>query len=80
MFQLIIRLGSRSRSGRRSVLRILAIETSGAAGGVAALDDGNVLAELTLDTATRSAQSLAPGLAASCARSVGSHARWTYWR
>lgn len=44
-------------------MRILAIETSGTAGSVAALNDGNILAELMLDSASRSAQSLAPGLA-----------------
>jgi tRNA threonylcarbamoyladenosine biosynthesis protein TsaB len=45
-------------------LRILAIETSGTAGSLAALHDDNLLAELMLDTASRSARSLAPGIAA----------------
>lgn len=44
-------------------MRILAIESSGTAGSVAALDDGNILAELILDSSVRSARSLAPGLA-----------------
>jgi tRNA threonylcarbamoyladenosine biosynthesis protein TsaB len=44
-------------------LRILAIETSSAAGSVAALSDGNRLAELRLNPSQRGAQSLAPALA-----------------
>jgi len=44
-------------------LRILAIETNGACGSVAALADCNVLAELRLNPAQRGAQALAPGLA-----------------
>jgi tRNA threonylcarbamoyladenosine biosynthesis protein TsaB len=44
-------------------LRILAIETSGAEGGVAALDDQELLLELPLNPAQRGAQSLAPALA-----------------
>ena len=43
-------------------MRILALETSGVAGSVAALDDDNLLAELELDPRARSAQSLAPAL------------------
>jgi len=43
-------------------LRILALETTEAIGGVAACDDDNLLLELKLDTNMRSAQSLAPGL------------------
>ena len=44
-------------------MRILAIETSGAHGSVAALADCNVLAELQLNPAQRGAQALAPALA-----------------
>jgi tRNA threonylcarbamoyladenosine biosynthesis protein TsaB len=43
-------------------LRILALETTEAIGSVAAANDGHVLAELRLNPAQRSAQSLAPGL------------------
>lgn len=49
-------------------MRILAIETSGTAGSLAALEDGNVLAEFMLDSAVRSAQSLAPGLSEALSR------------
>jgi tRNA threonylcarbamoyladenosine biosynthesis protein TsaB len=44
-------------------MRILALETVAAAGSVALLDDERIVAELELDTARRSAQSLAPGIA-----------------
>lgn len=44
-------------------MRILAIETVGAAGSVALLDDDRVVEELELDTVRRSAQTLAPGIA-----------------
>lgn len=43
-------------------MRILALETSGVAGSVAALDDDNLLVELELNPRQRSAQSLAPAL------------------
>ncbi len=43
-------------------MRILALETTEKLGTVAALDDANLLAELTLDRLQRSAQSLAPGI------------------
>jgi len=43
-------------------MRILAMETSDKTGAVAAIDDGNVLAELTLEQTQRSAQSLAPAM------------------
>jgi tRNA threonylcarbamoyladenosine biosynthesis protein TsaB len=43
-------------------LRILAVETSGLAGSVAAMQDGTLLAELPLNPAQRGAQSLAPAL------------------
>jgi tRNA threonylcarbamoyladenosine biosynthesis protein TsaB len=43
-------------------VRILALETSGVAGSVAALDDDNLLAELELNPQLRSARSLAPAL------------------
>ncbi len=43
-------------------MRILALETTDKTGGVAALDDSNLLLELTLDQSQRSAQSLAPGM------------------
>jgi tRNA threonylcarbamoyladenosine biosynthesis protein TsaB len=43
-------------------VRILALETSGVAGGVAALEDDKLLAEIELDHQQRSAQSLAPAL------------------
>lgn len=43
-------------------MRILALETSGMSGSVAALDDAQVLAEAPLDPRQRSAQSLAPGI------------------
>lgn len=45
-------------------LRILAIETSGARAGVAALADYKLLSELPLNPAQRGAQSLAPAMAA----------------
>ena len=45
-----------------SAVRILAIETTEMIGSVAALCDGNLLAELELNPQQRSAQSLAPGL------------------
>jgi tRNA threonylcarbamoyladenosine biosynthesis protein TsaB len=44
-------------------LRVLAIETSGASGSVAALADGRLLVELALERQQRGAQSLAPALA-----------------
>lgn len=44
-------------------LRILALETSGATGGVAALDSRQLLLELPLNPAQRGAQSLAPAVA-----------------
>lgn len=44
------------------LLRVLAIETSTAAGSVAALSDGAVLACLRLNSSQRGAQSLAPAL------------------
>ncbi|HQU45635.1 MAG TPA: tRNA (adenosine(37)-N6)-threonylcarbamoyltransferase complex dimerization subunit type 1 TsaB [Pirellulales bacterium] len=43
-------------------MHILALETSGTSGGVAVLDDGNVLAEVRLDPAQRSAKLLAPAI------------------
>ena len=43
-------------------MRILALETTEMVGSVAALCDGNLLAELELDRQQRTAQSLAPGL------------------
>lgn len=43
-------------------MRILAIETSDKTGSVAAMADGNLLAELILDHTQRSAQSLAPAM------------------
>jgi tRNA threonylcarbamoyladenosine biosynthesis protein TsaB len=43
-------------------MRLLAIETTGLAGSVAALDDRNVLAELDLPPDRGSSQSLAPGI------------------
>jgi len=43
-------------------VRILALETSGVAGSVAALEDDNLLAEIELSPRQRSAQSLAPAL------------------
>jgi tRNA threonylcarbamoyladenosine biosynthesis protein TsaB len=43
-------------------MRILALETADKTGTVAALSDGNLLAELELDRTQRSAQSLAPGI------------------
>ncbi len=45
-------------------MRILAIETVGTTGSLAALEDDRLLAERTLDSARRSAQTLAPGIAA----------------
>jgi len=50
------------------MVRILALETSGVAGSVAALDDDNLLAELELNPRQRSAQSLAPALVELAAR------------
>ena len=44
-------------------MRILALETIAAAGSVALLDDDRIVEELELDTARRSAQTLAPGIA-----------------
>ncbi len=44
------------------MLRILALETTELAGGVAAAIDGNVLAEIDLEPQKRSAQSLAPAI------------------
>lgn len=43
-------------------MRILALETTERVGTAAALSDGNLLAEMELDTAQRSAQSLAPAM------------------
>ena len=43
-------------------MRILALETSDKTGSVAAMADGNLLAELMLDRTQRSAQSLAPAM------------------
>lgn len=43
-------------------MRILALETSGMAGSVAALEDDTVLAEITLDSARRTAQTLVPAI------------------
>jgi tRNA threonylcarbamoyl adenosine modification protein YeaZ len=43
-------------------MRILALETTDKTGSVAAMADGNLLAELTLEPTQRSAQSLAPAL------------------
>jgi tRNA threonylcarbamoyladenosine biosynthesis protein TsaB len=43
-------------------MRILALETSDKTGSVAAIADGNLLAELMLDRKQRSAQSLAPAM------------------
>lgn len=43
-------------------MRILALETTETAGSVAAACDDNLLREITLDSRTRSAQSLAPAL------------------
>jgi tRNA threonylcarbamoyladenosine biosynthesis protein TsaB len=45
-------------------MRILALETTEKLGSVAAMLDGNLLAELTLDATQRSAQSLAPAMLA----------------
>jgi tRNA threonylcarbamoyladenosine biosynthesis protein TsaB len=44
-------------------MRILSLETVAAAGSVALLDDDIIVEELELDTALRSAQTLAPGIA-----------------
>lgn len=44
-------------------LRILALETTGLSGSVAALVDGKVIAQQELTAGRRSAQSLAPGIA-----------------
>ncbi len=46
------------------VVKILAIETTEPLGSVAAANDGKLLAELELDSNSRSAQSLAPGIKA----------------
>ncbi|HEV7221934.1 MAG TPA: tRNA (adenosine(37)-N6)-threonylcarbamoyltransferase complex dimerization subunit type 1 TsaB [Pirellulales bacterium] len=43
-------------------MRILALETSGRLGSVAALDDNNLLAQMELNPSTRSAASLAPAV------------------
>jgi tRNA threonylcarbamoyladenosine biosynthesis protein TsaB len=43
-------------------MRILALETTDKIGGVAAIADDNLLAELMLEQGQRSAQSLAPGI------------------
>ena len=43
-------------------MRILALETSDKTGSLAAIADGNLLAELMLDRTQRSAQSLAPAM------------------
>ena len=54
----------RSRNTHMSAeLRILALETAGLSGTVAALSGDRVLAESELTAGTRSAQSLAPGIA-----------------
>ncbi len=45
-------------------MRILALETTEKLGGVAAMLDGNLLAELSLEHTQRSAQSLAPAMLA----------------
>jgi tRNA threonylcarbamoyladenosine biosynthesis protein TsaB len=55
-------------------MRILALETTERDGSLAAADDGNLLAELILDRAQRSAQSLAPAIVA-LLRQVGWRAR-----
>jgi tRNA threonylcarbamoyladenosine biosynthesis protein TsaB len=47
---------------RARAMRILALETTEKTGRVAALDDCNLLKELDLDRAKRSAQSLAPAI------------------
>jgi tRNA threonylcarbamoyladenosine biosynthesis protein TsaB len=47
---------------KRNTMRILAIETTDKTGTVAAVEDGNLLADLELDHNQRSAQSLAPAL------------------
>jgi len=49
-------------------MRILALETTGKTGSVAALDNCNILAELMLDQNQRSARSLAPAMQALLAR------------
>ena len=54
----------KSRPQRILMFRILALETSEPTGGVAAMADGKVLAELQLDPQQRSAQSLAPAIQA----------------
>src|SRR5262245_33492571 len=56
------------------MMRILAIETVGSTGSVAALDERGVLAELALDSRRRSAQTLVPGMAA-LVESVGWRSR-----
>ena len=43
-------------------MRILALETSGSSGSVAALDEGRLIVERPLAAGSRSAQSLAPGI------------------
>jgi tRNA threonylcarbamoyladenosine biosynthesis protein TsaB len=60
-----VNAGSNTRKktlARLVMTRILAIETSETAGSVAALVDGQVVAERLLDPALRSAQTLAPGI------------------
>lgn len=52
-------------------LRTLAIETTGATGSVAALEDDQVLSQITLDPAERTARTLAPGM-----REVLQRASW----
>lgn len=52
-------------------MQILAIETSGSTGTVAALEGGRLLAELALDPTQRSARTLAPGI-----KSVLAQAGW----
>jgi len=44
-------------------MRVLAIETVESTGSAALLEDGNAIVERALDTARRSAQTLAPGIA-----------------
>ena len=53
-----------SKSAMLSHMRILALETTETVGSVAALADGNLLAELSLGHTQRSAQSLAPTMLA----------------
>jgi tRNA threonylcarbamoyladenosine biosynthesis protein TsaB len=54
--------GSKTAADPPVALRILALETSGTTGSVAALDRSQVLAESTLPAGQRSAQSLAPAM------------------